>query len=157
MAYVKENTCGSCKNYEYEGENTKGFCSYYRSYYYPDDNCGHWEMNDNCSATGGCFLTSACCRYKGLPDDCAELEALRRFRDGFLREQTYGPEMIRLYYEDAPGIVEAIEKSSDRDSVYQCIYHEIETLLQLIENDEPDTAVVLYMLMVYKLKNRLGA
>ena len=64
MDYVEMNKCGSCKYYTYEGEYKKGYCSWYKSYYYADDSCSHWEEG-NISSTGGCFLTTACCEHKG--------------------------------------------------------------------------------------------
>lgn len=54
MDYVEMNKCGSCKYYTYEGEYKKGYCSWYKSYYYADDSCSHWEEG-NISSTGGCF------------------------------------------------------------------------------------------------------
>lgn len=155
MAYVRENTCGSCKNYEYEGENSKGYCSYYRSYYYPDDSCGHWKLSENASSTSSnCFLTSACCEYKGLADDCDELKTLRHFRDTYLKEQSYGQELIELYYRDAPQIVEAINASAEKDRIYADIYEKIFEIVALLDKNEFEAATILYMLMVYKLKSQ---
>ena len=113
--YARENTCGSCRYYEYEGENTKGYCSWYKAYYYADDSCSHWEEKEGgFSASGGCFLTTACCEYKGLPDDCDELQAMRRIRDEYIRNQPYGDKLIRNYYESAPGIVQKINEREDK-------------------------------------------
>ena len=63
--------CASCKYYdENERWGSKGYCSYYRQYVYPDDRtCSHYQ------AYGGCIFTTACCSYLGLPDDCDELMA----------------------------------------------------------------------------------
>ena len=46
----------------------------YGSRYEADD--GSSDDNDS-----GCFLTTACIRAKGLPDDCMELQTLRAYRD----------------------------------------------------------------------------
>lgn len=37
------SSCKSCKYYDYEGDNRKGYCEYYKSYYYPSDSCDHWK------------------------------------------------------------------------------------------------------------------
>lgn len=60
------------------------------------------------SSSSGCYLTSACVEARGLPDDCAELTALRQFRDGYVRCQPDGEADIKHYYAVAPQIVAAI-------------------------------------------------
>lgn len=62
-----------------------------------------------CKASG-CFLTTACCAQMGRPDDCAELTALRGFRDGWLRAHPRGAALISEYYENAPAICAAIAR-----------------------------------------------
>lgn len=150
--YVKDGTCGSCANYEYAGSNSQGYCSYYGTYYYPDDSCSHWERSSGAYSGGGCFLTTACCEYKGLPDDCHELQTLRKFRDEYLALKGYGKEIIELYYEDAPDIVERINSRTDKGQIYAKIYGKIEEIAMLIEKKQFDEAVIAYMLMVYQLK-----
>lgn len=56
-----------------------------------------------------CFITTAVCREAGKPDDCAELNAFREFRDGFLSACPDGPALIEEYYQIAPGIVTGLE------------------------------------------------
>lgn len=70
---------------------------------------------------GLCFITSAVCLQDQKPDDCAELTAFRSFRDGYLRSCPDGPALIDEYYQVAPAIVLAIEKSDDRDERYAAI------------------------------------
>jgi hypothetical protein len=61
---------------------------------------------DQCIA--GCVLTTACCDMIGLEDDCWELRTLRKFRDDWLRSQSFGDEEISQYYK-----VEIIAKFPD--------------------------------------------
>ena len=100
-------------------------------------------------------MTTACCEYKGLPDDCHELQTLRKFRDEYLASKEYGKEIIELYYEDAPYIVERINSSTDKEQVYAQIYGKIEEIVRLIDKKQFDEAVIVYMLMVYQLKSNL--
>lgn len=60
-------------------------------------------------ASKWCFITTAVCRAEGKPDDCAELQTLRSFRDGWLRRSPGGEALIETYYAVAPGLVAAIE------------------------------------------------
>ena len=46
LVYVMKEHCGTCKYFEWDGqENKKGYCAWYKAYYYPDDECDHWEDN----------------------------------------------------------------------------------------------------------------
>ena len=70
---------------------------------------------------GLCFITTAVCQSRGLPDDCAELTAFRAFRDGYLRTCPDGAALIDEYYNIAPGIVACIDVCGDRDARYDAI------------------------------------
>ena len=83
------------------------------------------QKNSSGSGSSGCFLTSACIRAKGLPDDCEELETLRNFRDTYMRGRSDGDADIREYYRIAPGIVSAINLQQDADSIWRRIYEEL--------------------------------
>lgn len=61
-----------------------------------------------------CFLTTATSEALGLPDDCWELETLRKFRDGPLQSLDGGPSLIARYYAEAPAIVETLPITSHR-------------------------------------------
>ena len=70
---------------------------------------------------GLCFITTAVCQSRGLPDDCAELTAFRAFRDGYLRTCPDGAALIDEYYNIAPGIVACINICGDCDARYDAI------------------------------------
>ncbi|MGI6012367.1 MAG: CFI-box-CTERM domain-containing protein [Ruminococcus sp.] len=149
-SYDYDGQCGSCKHYTFEGDYSKGYCSMRRTYYYPDDSCQYWT--DRGGSSGFCFLTTACCEYKGLPDDCRELETLRRFRDTYLKQKPYGQEMIDCYYEDAPEIVKKLKKHPERVKIYNEMYEKIRDIMDLIEKEDLKEATIEYLFMVYKLK-----
>ena len=67
---------------------------------------------------GLCFITTAVCESAGKGDDCEELTAFRAFRDGWLKQQKDGAELICEYYNIAPGIVTCIDLCSDRERRY---------------------------------------
>jgi hypothetical protein len=58
-----------------------------------------------CTPPQGCFITTACCELLGLPDDCFELTALRRYRDGVLAKLPGGKADIARYYVLAPQVL----------------------------------------------------
>lgn len=73
------------------------------------------------SGRGGCFLTTAACRWKGLPDNCHELETLRAFRDEFLMSFPDGRALVAEYYEIAPGITATLTDPEELDRVWSVI------------------------------------
>ena len=71
--------------------------------------CWNYNYNDcpfyqakHGGSSSSCYLTSACTEARGLPDDCAELTALRAFRDSYVRSQPEGESDIQHYYAVAP-------------------------------------------------------
>lgn len=150
--YGNRLTCESCKYFSGGGRYSKGQCSYRGYSYYPDeDACSHHASDS--SSGGGCFLTSACCYYKGLPDNCRELSLIRSFREE-LKEKPYGEQLIRLYYRDAPGIVSYIDASPERETIYQEIYETVSRIADWIEQGNKEEALMSYVLMVYELSRK---
>lgn len=44
MVDYRKYHCGSCEFFEWNGEKySKGYCSWYKVYYYADDACDHWR------------------------------------------------------------------------------------------------------------------
>lgn len=73
--------------------------------------------------SGGCFLTTACVEARHLPDNCEELETLRRFRDTWLQENH--PCDVPYYYAVAPRIVATINARKDSADVWNKLYNEL--------------------------------
>lgn len=148
MDSVYDGRCGTCKYYKFEGQYSKGYCDWYRSYYYPDDSCLHWLENTSVGSSGGCFLTSACCEFKGLSDDCDELTTLRSLRDDYMKDSLFGREMIKIYYDTAPAIVEKIDRMENREDIYNRIYEDITKIVAMVKDKNIDEAVAAYVKMV---------
>lgn len=90
------------------------------SYSYSD--CPVYCDERTSSSGSGCFLTSACVKNKGLPDDCYELTRLRWFRDNILAKTDAGRADIKQYYYTAPKIVDSIDRSDCSCKEYDEIY-----------------------------------
>lgn len=94
-------------------------------------------------ASGGCYLTTACCEHKGLPDDCEELTTLRHFRD------THVPEdMVEEYYKFAPGIVEKIKNNKE---LLDYVYSIVKQCVKDVKEGENEKALEGYKNMFRKL------
>lgn len=123
------------------------------SYSYSD--CPVYLDEKTSSSGGGCFLTSACVKSKGLPDDCYELTRLRWFRDNVLAKTNEGKANIKQYYDIAPKIVESINSSCQSSAEYDDIYATwILPCVTLIDSGEYQKATEEYTKMVKMLSAR---
>jgi len=105
---------------------------------------------------GGCYITTATMNYLNKPDDCYELNTFREFRDTWLAEQTDGKELINRYYEIAPKIVNLIDDSPDRETVYNQIWTDyLSKCLYLIETNQYSECKDLYIDMVHYLEKEV--
>ena len=78
--------------------------------------------NMRSQSSGFCYLTTACVEHKGLADDCLELESMRKLRDEYMMSFKQGCMDIKDYYEKAPKILKAINKTDAPGSIYDQIY-----------------------------------
>jgi hypothetical protein len=101
---------------------------------------------------GGCFLTTACVRFAGLPDDCLELTTLRQFRDDFVAEKKGGRELLEEYYAIAPKIVSFIETSPRRHQILAATFEEIQAAVADIQAKEQKKALQRYVTLFASLK-----
>lgn len=98
----------------------------------------------------GCFLSTAACNYKGLPDDCQELEILRGFRDSYLMSSDEGTAMVEHYYFVAPEIAERLTDPTELELVWQVICRCVEA----VQSKHYELATNEYRAMVYSLQAR---
>lgn len=175
---IRRGTCGACKNFDFEGNQKKGYCSRYRDYYWDDDGCSNYDENKDrlssrdynvvdedgksisggsgSSSSGGCFLTTACCQYKGLPDDCYELTTLRNFRDTYLKTTEAGNALVEEYYRIAPSIVDKIMENPNKAALLEDIYTQVCKILVLIQAKRQESAINAYQTMVLDIQSRIA-
>lgn len=119
-----------------------------------------WEPGDYDTLVAGynrrrlCFITTAVCRHDGLPDDCAELTAFRRFRDGWLTERG-DTALIQQYYAVAPFLVSCIEYCDDPDARYEELRTRwLAPCYRALQQERPADCRRLYVQMVQSLAQR---
>lgn len=149
--------CGGCVYYDFQGDYKKGYCSWYRSYYYPGDNCSHQKP---VNATSGCYITTIVCDVLGLDDDCSLLNNLRSFRDNVLQKDAKFTPLLMEYDSIGPEIALLIKKDyeeSKDDTLWKKYY---DTYLvgteQLVKENNYDGAINKYVEMVQVLKTYFG-
>ena len=103
------------------------------------------------SDKGGCFLTTAACEHRGLPDNCYELRILRMFRDEILLTTPEGRVLVEEYYSIAPDLVPLLNDTVVAEQIWECI----ESTIFHIENGKPPKAISTYRGMVRFLQSML--
>lgn len=118
------------------------------------NNDGEWRKKRSDAGESkkksGCFLSTVACSYKGLPDDCMELETLRDFRDNYLLGIPIGISMVDHYYSVAPAIAERLVDPTDLEYVWQILNRCVEAIHCL----DFDRATEEYRLMVLALEQK---
>lgn len=101
-----------------------------------------------------CYLTTACVGAMDLPDDCFELETLRKFRDKVLIRDPSGKKVVKEYYRIAPEIVQAVEETEGDNSqkVWRQLYNNIRKAIFLILSSDFNRAFKHYQQMTSRLK-----
>lgn len=106
---------------------------------------GRDPLDGGFSSDDGCFVTTACVKSRGLPDDCEELTVLRSFRDTWVKDRPGGGEDIRRYYAEAPGIVSRINARKDAGRLWDTVYEEmVLPCVEMIRNGDREGAYRLY-------------
>ncbi len=105
------------------------------------------DRKDSKSDKKGCFLTTAACEHRGLPDDCHELQMMRAFRDDVLAGMPGGNAMIEDYYDVAPHLVPLLGDHA----VAEGAWTDIETTVAHIEAGQHADAISAYRGMVDRL------
>lgn len=105
------------------------------------------DKSDKSSDKKGCFLTTAACEFRGLPDDCHELQVLRRLRDEALLSTRNGARLVETYYEIAPRLVPLL----DDPMIAQQVWDDIEVAVIHARDGNAADAIRTYRRMVGNL------
>lgn len=102
-----------------------------------------------------CFLTTACVNERNLPDNCYELETLRKLRDYHMLQNREGKHLVEEYKNIGPQLIRIINDCENRSDIYNYIYsHLIVPSLRLIEAGRNAEAVQYYREFVGGMKER---
>lgn len=110
--------------------------------------------NSGSDDKGGCFITTACTSFYGLPDNCRQLTTLRSFRDNVLLRTEAGREAVLAYYRIAPKLVAYIDGSPDRDQELSEIFQNVTFCTKLIEKGKFHDAYENYASMMDQLSRK---
>lgn len=118
-----------CEYCEIRGWGGKAFCHKKDDYVTDDfyyDFCNTYKYDD-CpyyrGSSSGCYLTTACVDAMEFPDDCLELQTMRRLRDEYILPNIEnGRKIVEEYYAKAPQIVSAINAKENSIEIWKDIY-----------------------------------
>ena len=102
------------------------------------------------SSSEGCFITTACCEHKGLPDNCELLTTLRNYRDTYMIDNH--PSDVETYYEISPLIVNSILKRKDAGIILDSTYAQLLNAKSLIDSNQLEQAYNTYRNIVLSLQ-----
>lgn len=91
----------------------------------------------------GCFLTTACVDYYGLPDNCYQLTTLRNFRDTYMTKEF--PHLVNRYYQIAPFIVDSLKESPNKEIIFKKLFDKINLACKAIEQKNFEKAKRIYI------------
>lgn len=113
------------------------------------------EISGGFRKHGFCFVTTAVCEAEGKPDDCAELQAFRAFRDNWLAQTEQGRALIGEYYELAPAVVAAMRYGDDETARCAQLRRDwLEPCYEALRHGDNETCARLYTDMMQALRAR---
>ena len=123
-------------------------CSYYK-------NCN--KTPEELNRAGGCYISTACVVAQGLPDDCYQLELLRKHRDLLVQQDENIKALVEEYYLNAPKIVSLINARSDSVEIYQKLYVDLVCkCVTFLEQGDIPSAIANYKKIYQSLKELYG-
>lgn len=104
-----------------------------------------------------CFITTAVCEHLGKPDDCYELETLRKFRNDYMFQNSERWIDVYNYYCFAPKIVEVLATLADKNTIYARFNDTyIQPAIVAIENNDYEFAHKIYTRLFNEAKQLAG-
>ncbi len=130
---------------------TKFFCSQKCAYEWAD---AEGKSHSDVSSVD-CFITTATCKSRNLPDNCHELTVLRMFRDTYMKADEQMSKEVNEYYLKAPVICSKIDKLENSAELYEEIYQNyIKPAVVAVEAGENDKAHDIYSKMFLSLEEK---
>ncbi len=110
-----------------------------------------WRYIDKKPYSGGCFVTTAVCEKLGKPDDCYELQTLRKLRDDYVAHLPGGRVIMRDYRMLSQTIIPKINNVKYPLHSADSIYSMLLPIISLTEDKMYPEAFCLYESMIKKL------
>lgn len=131
------------------------YCKYNHYYVKADSpSCRHLEKK---SSSGGCYLTTLMCDILGYEDDCEILNALRGFRDNYMKNDDNYKLLLDDYDIVGPEVCGYIEDDEENVAVANVmLYGFINPAIYYINIGDISNAIRVYENMTLSLMDRYG-
>lgn len=109
------------------------------------------------NSSGGCYLTTAVCDILGYDDDCPTLEALRAFRDNYMKKNEKYIPLLEDYDTVGPIISERLINDENRIKIAKTMFNIfIKESIEAINDKEYQAAIDTYENMTIYLMDYFG-
>lgn len=147
MAY--KNQCGSCINFDEPKPSPlkKGYCSWYRCYYYPDDTC----VGDGDHYRYRGYITTMICDRLGLEKTKEVYKTITDFQKNVMENNKQYEEDLNKYNIIGPKIANCLA-NEDINIINKIYITFLIPVAKMIKEDHPEQAIFKYKEMVKILK-----
>lgn len=156
LEFKDKRNCRDCFDIKY-ANSEKGYCDYYRSYYWADDSCDHYKNNGR-SNSSSCYITTIICNKLNYSDDAGVLNTLRGFRDNVMQKDIKYCKLLFEYDVIGPKIAQMIQEDNNTDIELWIQFYNfyLSQTANFILDKKYDDAVTLYTQMITDLKEYYG-
>ncbi|MFI3307338.1 MAG: CFI-box-CTERM domain-containing protein [Mycoplasmatota bacterium] len=114
-----------------------------------------YKLSVDKNKPSSCFITTICCEILGLSDNCAYLQCLRSFRDGYMSRSNKGLNSLYMYDSVGPLIADYIKRQENqKDVASNMFYGYILPAFNAICDGNDELAQDIYTQMVNSLMNK---
>ena len=103
---------------------------------------------------GGCYLTTACLRALGKPQDSLEFRAMKVLTKEHILKSMQGKRDYVRYGRQAPNIVKAIEARPDASEIWGRVYEKLGEVADLVFSDRREEGYQSYKTLVSELSSK---
>lgn len=155
MSYYEQ--CGSCINFDSDGDYSKGYCQYYRAYYWPTETCNNYRDRNY---TSSCYITTVMCNLLGYDDNCDILNTLRNFRNNILQKDEKYSDILYEYDTVGPEIAKSLndefKDSKDMSFINKILNSYIAPVVSFIKDGNNEQAIRRYTHLTKALESYYG-
>lgn len=125
---------------------------YHKGYEYGVD---HRDSDDSSSSDDSCcYITTACLKSLGMPEDCLEFKAMKILTKEHILKSRQGKRDYVSYGRKSPAIVKRIEARTDAREIWTGVYEKLKDVAKLVFDKNYEGGYQSYRSLVIDLNER---